>query len=69
VKEREILVDLLDDEMGSVPVHNIFPRMSETPGSFRFAAPALGQHNEELLTAAGYLASDIDKLRKEGVIP
>jgi len=69
VKEREILVDLLDDEMGSVPVHNIFPRMSETPGSFRFAAPALGQHNEELLTAAGYLASDIDKLQKEGVIP
>jgi crotonobetainyl-CoA:carnitine CoA-transferase CaiB-like acyl-CoA transferase len=49
VRGREILIDMPDADMGSVPMHNIVPRMSGTPGQFRRPAPQLGEHNEEIL--------------------
>lgn len=49
VIEREALVELPDDEVGSLPMHNIAPRLSETPGTFRRPAPGLGEHNREIL--------------------
>ena len=42
VIEREVVVDLPDEDVGTVPVHNILPRLSRTPGTFRYAAPKLG---------------------------
>ncbi len=40
--EREILVEAPDEEFGSLPMHNIFPRFSKTPGDFyRPAQPTL----------------------------
>lgn len=48
IRGREVLVDLPDAEMGSVPMHNIVPRMSGTPGRFRRPAPSLGEHNDEI---------------------
>ncbi|MCI7639206.1 MAG: CoA transferase [Clostridiales bacterium] len=41
---------------------------SETPPTIRRTAPALGEHNEEILTALGYSAGDIESLREKGVI-
>ncbi len=41
---------------------------SETPASWQRAAPALGQHTEEILSGLGYGREDIAKLREEGVI-
>ncbi len=49
VIEREALVELPDDDVGSLPMHNITPRLSGTPGTFRRPAPALGEHNREIL--------------------
>ena len=37
--EREILVDVEDPELGSIPMHNIVPRLSATPGVWRRPAP------------------------------
>ena len=68
VKEREIIVELPDDEMGAVPMHNIVPKLSGTPGGFRMPAPALGQHNEELLAELGYTAADVRALHERGVL-
>ena len=48
-KGREALVELEDADMGSVPMHNIVPRLSESPGGFRRAAPRLGEHTAEIL--------------------
>lgn len=45
---REVLVDLPDADMGTLPTHNIVARLSETPGVFRRPAPALGEHNDEI---------------------
>ncbi len=46
---REAIVELEDVELGSVPMHNIVPRLSESPGGFRRPAPALGEHTAEIL--------------------
>ncbi|MBN3821257.1 CoA transferase [Paraburkholderia sp. Se-20369] len=49
VIEREALVELPDDDVGSLPMHNITPRLSGTPGTFRRPAPTLGESNREIL--------------------
>lgn len=51
--EREVIVSLNDDDHGSLPMHNIVPRLSATPGRFRRPAPELGEHTAEVLAAAG----------------
>ena len=48
----EIVVEVEDEELGSVPMHNVTPRLSATPGGFRLPAPFVGQHNAALLEAA-----------------
>lgn len=50
---REVIVHLPDKELGPVPMHNIVPRLSGTPGSFRRPAPALGEHTAEILAEIG----------------
>lgn len=49
VKGREAIVELEDADMGSVPMHNIVPRLSASPGGFRRPAPRLGEHTAEIL--------------------
>ena len=57
-----------DAELGTVPVHNITPRLSETPGVWRRPAPELGEHTDAVLQAAGYDAEAIAKLREAGAV-
>ncbi len=57
--EREIIVDVEDETFGSLPMHNILPRLSQTPGVWRRPAPALGEHTEEVLRDAGLDAAAI----------
>jgi formyl-CoA transferase len=68
VREREVLIDLPDRLMESIPMHNVVPRLSGTPGALRAPAPALGQHNAELLGSLGYADAEIETLRRSGVL-
>jgi formyl-CoA transferase len=68
VREREVLVDLPDRLMGSMPMHNVVPRLSGTPGALRTPAPAIGQHNGELLKGLGYTDAEIEALAQAGVL-
>lgn len=52
--EREIVVALDDEEFGDMPMHNILPRLSATPGTFRRPAPRLNEHGAELLAELGF---------------
>ncbi len=46
---REVIVEVEDSDMGSLPMHNVVPRLTVTPGGLRRAAPRLGEHTDELL--------------------
>ena len=65
---REILVDLPDDAMGHLPMHNVIPRLSATPGRLRRPAPALGEHSAEILGTLGLDPGEITGLARDGVI-
>jgi crotonobetainyl-CoA:carnitine CoA-transferase CaiB-like acyl-CoA transferase len=65
-REREILVEAEDPDLGSLPMHNIVPRLSATPGVWRRAAPKLGEHTDAILAEAGYDREAIAALRREG---
>jgi crotonobetainyl-CoA:carnitine CoA-transferase CaiB-like acyl-CoA transferase len=68
VHGRGVLVEAPDEEAGSVLMHNIIPRLSETPGRFRLAAPGLGQHSRSVLESIGLDTARIDALAADGVI-
>ena len=65
-REREIIVEVGDAELGGIPMHNIVPRLSRTPGVMRRPAPRLGEHTDAVLAEAGFDADAIARLRKEG---
>jgi len=52
---REAIVDVEDRELGAVPMHNVVPRLTGSPGGFRRPAPALGEHTDEILAELAQL--------------
>jgi len=67
-REREIIVDVEDAELGALPMHNILPRLSETPGVWQRPAPGLGEHTDAVLKEAGLSAEEIAKMRDDGAV-
>ena len=67
VIEGESLVEMEDPELGYMPMHNVVPRLSATPGAMRMHAPAIGEHTKEVLEpmlgSAAY-----DRLVSQGII-
>lgn len=67
---RQALVEMVEPDApgGVLPMHNIIPRLSETPGAIRTPAPSLGQHTDALLAELGLDKTTIDRLRADGAI-
>ncbi|MGD9614492.1 MAG: CaiB/BaiF CoA transferase family protein [Alphaproteobacteria bacterium] len=68
VREREIVVETPDPDLGRIAMHNIIPRLSDTPGRLRSPAPSLGEHTEEILGQFGIDRATLEELAREGVI-
>ena len=68
VVERELIADYPDADMGQLPMHHVVPRLSGTPGSIRWPAPALGEHNRALLAALGVDEKRYAELLAEGAV-
>lgn len=58
--EREVFLDVEDPELGPIPMHNIVPKLSKTPGGFRLPAPELGADTREILAETGLTEHEID---------
>lgn len=58
--EREIIVEVEDAKNGSLPQHNIFPRLAATPGAFRYPAPEIGEQTVEILAEIGMTPADLE---------
>ena len=61
------IVEAPDEEAGSVLMHNVIPRLSETPGRLRFAAPSLGQHTGRSWARSAATPRRIAALAADGV--
>ena len=67
VQAREIIAELPDAEMGSIPMHTVVPRLSGTPGEIRTPAPELGEHTREILGSLGLSDDELARLRERKV--
>jgi crotonobetainyl-CoA:carnitine CoA-transferase CaiB-like acyl-CoA transferase len=66
---RENIIRLDDAEIGSFPMQNVVPKLSETPGEVRWTGPKLGEHNREVYGGVLGLGEDErSKLRERGTI-
>ena len=65
-RDRRVIVDVEDRELGKVPMHNILPRLSATPDTWQRSAPGLGEHTDAILTEAGFDRDAIARLRASG---
>jgi crotonobetainyl-CoA:carnitine CoA-transferase CaiB-like acyl-CoA transferase len=66
--EREILADYPDEDMGAFPMNHVVPRLAGTPGAIRSPAPALGQHNKEVLFELGFSNEKYQAMLKDGIV-
>ena len=66
-RARQLTVDVADGG-GSVRMHNIVPRMSETPGTIRWPGGTLGRDNAAVFGELGLTATELDRLRADGII-
>ena len=67
IRGRGVLQDFEAEGMDRLPMHQSFPRLSETPGSVRSPAPKLGQDNSDILSELGYDANQQCELSKKGI--
>jgi len=68
-KARRTFVELPDPQLGTVTMSAPTPRLSETPGTIRWAGPALGAHNREVFAhELGLSAAELEKLKADGII-
>lgn len=66
---REAIVRLVHPEIGEFAMHNVVPKLSDTPGSIRHVGPELGEHNEAIYRDLLGLGDDeLASLRSAGVI-
>jgi formyl-CoA transferase len=67
-RTRQLLVDVPNGG-AKVRMHNVVPRLSETPGGIKWAGGALGAHNHEVYAAdLGLDREEIARLQAAGVI-
>lgn len=68
VRERASLIAMDDPDTGVLPMHNVVPRMSATPGGLRRAAPAVGADTRDILRELGVSDVEVEELVARGVV-
>ena len=68
VQARGMVVEVPHPEVPNLRIPNSPLKLTASPPTIRRYPPLLGEHNDEILAAAGYDASQISQLRERGVI-
>ena len=69
LRQRETIKHVSVPGVGNVAVPNVFPTLSETPGTINNLGPGLGDHNEDLYREElGLSDSELSTLKESGVI-
>ncbi|HYX78969.1 MAG TPA: CoA transferase, partial [Solirubrobacterales bacterium] len=68
VAAREMVVELEQPGLGVVRQLGVPVKLSRTAGAAERAAPALGEHTEEVLGEAGLAADEIGELVRSGAV-
>ena len=66
-RERGTLLEIADDELGTVAMAAPVPRMSGTPAHVGHVGPPLGHDTDDVLADLGYTPDDIQNGRDEGI--
>jgi alpha-methylacyl-CoA racemase len=66
VREREMVVELQQPELGPVRLLGLPVKFSRTAGDATRPAPALGEHTEEVLAQAGFSGDEVSSLLDSG---
>ena len=66
---RGNILKMQDERVGELPIPNLVPRLSDTPGKVNWLGPKLGEHNDEVFKGLlGMSADELGRLAAEGVI-
>lgn len=66
---RDAIVRLPHPDFGEIPMQNVVPKLSATPGAVRWAGPELGAHNDDVYGDLLGLTPEVRaKLSADGVI-
>jgi crotonobetainyl-CoA:carnitine CoA-transferase CaiB-like acyl-CoA transferase len=69
IQQRGVYVRLEKPQsQKAVVMHQVTPRLQNTPGKIRRAAPHLGEHTQEILQALGSSSDEIEALTQTGAI-
>lgn len=68
-KARDMLLPTPDDDLGSVTLAGVVPKLSATPGALKWAGRRTGQDTRPFLREMAQLSdADIDRLVAEGIV-
>jgi alpha-methylacyl-CoA racemase len=68
VQARDMVVEIQHPVHGTITEVGVPIKLSDTPGSVRHAAPATGEHTDEVLRGLGFSADEIAGLRQRRVV-
>jgi len=68
VQARDMIVEVKHPTHGTVKEFGIPIKLSATPGTVRTAAPATGEHTDQVLRELGMSAGDITALREKKIV-
>lgn len=67
--QRGSLLKFQDNDLGTLTMQGVFPKLRNNPGSVRFLGPVeIGKNTNEILSELGYDENEISVLRKKKII-
>ncbi|KLU62235.1 succinyl-CoA:(R)-benzylsuccinate CoA-transferase subunit BbsF [Peptococcaceae bacterium CEB3] len=69
IRARGSIIELKDEDFGTVAMPNVVAKFSRTPGAVKFTGPSRGAHNQEIYTdMLGLSEKELATLKEDGII-